>query len=184
MCEAIYMPESHIGINPYEEKNHISNFYYFRLGEKHVEDNATIKNGNLIIPKNGFVRVFSLEQFKLSRRVMAMLGNRSTLVEQGLQLIHSPTIDPGYPDSVLTGHPGYLILGIRNNTSKDVRLPLEERIGKILFYDISDTMINIEEFHLSQLWQKEQSAKKEGLIQGYTNGAQAVEESYKRREKG
>lgn len=168
MFETTYRKENLIDIEPYEEKNHIGNFYYFRFGVINQEENIQSRDGKVVIPENGFVRFQSLERFRLSWRVMAHLGNRSALIEQGLQLIHSPTIDPGYPETVALDHPGFL-------TPKKVSLPIGEKVGKILFYDVSDTMIKIEEFHKSQLWKAEQEAKKEGLKTGFVDGVEEAE---------
>ena len=147
MYDAVYSPREFLKINPYEAKNHIGNFYYFRLGAKDENGKAVPIDKRLTIPKNGFVSVWSLEEFSFGERVLGLFGNLSALVRKGLQLVHSPSIDPGFQ--------GSLALGIRNNISEPINLVIGENIGKILFFDVSDTIINAEEFIQNVLKQKE-----------------------------
>ena len=106
-----------------------------------------IGDKGLVIPKNGFARVWSLECFNLGERILGLFGNLSTLVQQGLQLVNSPSIDPGFT--------GSLVLGIRNNTDREAILQPGDKIGKLLLFDVSDTFINAEDFVQSVLKQKE-----------------------------
>jgi deoxycytidine triphosphate deaminase len=147
MYDAVYSPREYLKIIPYEEKNHISNFYYFRLGARDDKGKPIKIDKTLTIPKNGFTTVWSLEEFTFGERVLGLFGNLSALVGKGLQLVHSPSIDPGFK--------GSLALGIKNNTSDPVDLAVGDRIGKILFFDVSDTIINAEEFLQNVLKQKE-----------------------------
>ena len=164
MYDAIYKPRDFLKINNHEPTNHIGNFYYFRLGGRQENGQVIEGDESVIIPKNGFMKIWSLEEFVLSERVLGLFGNLSALVHQGLQLIHSPSVDPGFT--------GALALGIRNNTSKDMNLQVGERIGKILFFDVSDTFINAEEFLESVLKQKEldeRTKAAETLKEGYAD---------------
>jgi len=147
MYNVLYKPREYIKINPYEEENHISNFYYFRLGAINDNGNLVEIDKTLTIPKNGFITVWSLEEFIFGERILGLFGNLSALVGRGLQLVHSPSIDPGFT--------GCLSLGIKNNTSDPVDLAMGDRIGKILFFDVSDTIIDAEEFLQNVLKQKE-----------------------------
>lgn len=139
MFDAVYEQEGLIRITPYAVDYHISNFYYFRLGAlKQGGEVEEIADGKLTIEGNGFARIWSLERFELGQRILGMFGNSSSLVDKGLQLVHSPSVDPGFQ--------GNLALGLRNNTKNDVSLDVGERIGKILFFDCADTFIDVEDF--------------------------------------
>ena len=148
MYEAVYKPREFLQIEPYETANHVANFYYFRLGAKEEGGKAIpISDRGLTIPKHGFVRVWSLESFTLGERILGLFGNISSLIQRGLQLVNSPSIDPGFS--------GSLVLGIRNNTDREETLRPGDNIGKLLLFDVSDTFINAEEFLQSVLKQKE-----------------------------
>lgn len=152
MYDAHYQPRGLLRIEPYEPTNHISNFYYFRLGAKD-EDGKVVEIGkSLFIPKTGFVRVWSLEAFTFTERILGLFGSLSALVAMGLQLVHSPSIDPGFT--------GRLALGIRNNTAEPVELTVGANIGKLLFFDVSDSIISAEEF-VENVVKKMQLAERE-----------------------
>src|SRR6266478_786017 len=128
MYDVAYRSHGYLKIEPYEPKFHISNFYYFRLGAiKEGDKVVQIKEGQLRIPSLGFIKVWSMERFELNDRVLGLFGNLSGLVDKGLQLINSPSIDPGFQ--------GSLALGLKNNTNEPVTMAVGERIGKILFFD-------------------------------------------------
>jgi deoxycytidine triphosphate deaminase len=143
--QAVFKPGL-LAIEPYEDANHLSNFYYFRLGaEARGEDVVPIK-GDITIPKQGFVHVWSMERFTLSDRVLALFGDSTSFVKKGLNLVHGLSVDPGFN--------GSLLLGIRNNGLAPVVIRPGEIIGKIIFYDVSDSMLNVEEFLKSALTQE------------------------------
>ena len=132
MFDTFYKPQELLEIDPYAAHNYHSNFYYFRLGGKYEGAmKSKVKLSKLTIPKNTFVRIWSLEKFKMSNRVLGIFGHKSTLMERGIELINSPSIDPGFE--------GNLSLGIKNNTTSDVHLSAGEEIGKVLFFDVTDT---------------------------------------------
>ena len=63
---------------------------------------------------------------------MALIGNQSSFpVNRGVQLLNGPSIDPGFNAP--------LDLALLNLSDEDVYLDLGDPIGKILFFDISDT---------------------------------------------
>jgi len=164
MYDAAYKPRDFLNIEPYEEKNHISNFYYFRLGAEHRNGKLMTIEARLTIPKYGFVTVWSMERFKLSERILGIFGNLSELVLKGVQLVHSPSIDPGFI--------GSLALGIRNNNSHSVDISLGQNIGKILFFDVSDTIISAEDFLQNVLKAKEleeRSKAGEAMLKTYAD---------------
>lgn len=147
MYDAAYKPRNFLSIEPYEQKNHISNFYYFRLGAEWRDGKVIPLEKRLAIPKYGFATIWSMERFKLGERILGIFGNLSELVLKGLDLVHSPSIDPGFD--------GSLALSIRNNTSRSIDILLGQRIGKILFFDVSDTIISSEDFVQNILKEKE-----------------------------
>lgn len=149
MYDSVYEKRKFLTISPYESDNHITNFYYFRLGAAATNDGTTFihRKQGITVPRNGFVAIWSLESFHLTERVLGLFGNLSAFVHQGLQLIHSPSIDPGFN--------GALRLGIKNNTSKKITLPVGTRIGKILFFDVSDSHIEAQQFIKSEIKKKE-----------------------------
>lgn len=163
MYHAIYHPREFLDIEGYETDNHIGNFYYFRFGAAEENGKVVPVDGNLVIPKNGFAKIWSWEAFTLSERVLGLFGNLSALVHKGLQLVHSPSIDPGFG-------PGSLALGIKNNTSEPINLMVGENIGKILFFDVSDTFINVEEFL--------ENALKEKQLEEREKAAEVLQEGY------
>jgi deoxycytidine triphosphate deaminase len=138
MFDAVYRTKGYIEIVSYEPKNHHSSFYYFRLGAKDQDSKPDVKSTSVIIPKNGFLKIWSLESFKFSDRVLGLFGLASSLALHGLQLIHSPSIDPLFE--------GSLQMGIRNLTTSDIELRVGDTIGKVLLFDISDSIIEAERF--------------------------------------
>ena len=141
--QAVFHPGNLLGIEPYDQTNHLSSFYYFRLGAKAEGENVVPIKGELTIPKLSIVNVWSLEKFTLSDRVLGLFGNSTGFVKRGLQLVHGISVDPGFN--------GSLVLGIRNNTTSEMTLKVGDIIGKILFFDVSDSLLNVEEFLKSAL---------------------------------
>ncbi|HKO44826.1 MAG TPA: hypothetical protein VJU84_16225 [Pyrinomonadaceae bacterium] len=153
MFDAVYKRREFLTIEPYEVSNHVANFYYFRVGAQEESGKVIPIDTKLIIPKNGFVKVWSLEQFTLGERILGLFGNLSEFIDKGLQLVNSPSIDPGFN--------GSLVLGIKNNLDRPAVLKVGDRIGKILFFDVSDTFINAEEFLQNVLKQQELNNRRE-----------------------
>lgn len=129
-----------IKISPFMESNLIKTFYYFRAGEtlkilspeeKSIDLEKTKK---ALIPANGFGLIKTREHFIFDATILAIFGNLTDLIKKGLQIINSPSIDPGFE--------GHLTLGIKNNSSSAVEIEFEEKIGKILFFNISDTYVS------------------------------------------
>jgi len=147
MFDAFYHNQKHLEIEPYEPKHHINNFYYFRFGGVKEAAKVVRPNENVEVAPHGFMQIWSLERFELSDRIVALFGNLSAMVSKGLDLVHSPSIDPGFS--------GSLALGLRNNLDVPVILQAHEKIGKILFFDCADTFVNVEEFVENVLKNKE-----------------------------
>jgi deoxycytidine triphosphate deaminase len=114
--------------------------YYFRLGEhceiltgttEHQIIRLTEEKPYLTLGPQGYAVVKSHETFLLSDKLIGVLGQTTKLAENGLELVHSPFIDPLYY--------GPLVFGLSNRLAKTVRIRLGDRIGKVSFFDISDT---------------------------------------------
>ncbi len=147
MFDVAYANQRHLKIEPYEPKHHINNFYYFRFGGVKEGDKVVRANEAVEMAPHGFIQIWSLEKFELNERIVALFGNLSSMVSKGLDLIHSPSIDPGFS--------GSLALGLRNNLDVPVILQPHEKIGKILFFDCADTFVNVEKFVKNVLKNKE-----------------------------
>lgn len=125
-------------IKPFLEENLEHTFYYFRLGSKGklngVPFDLTRKKEEkfLELKPNDFAEIQTFEKFTLSGKILGILGQCSFITGQGLQLIHSPFIDPRYNDP--------LNFGIKNLGNDIVNLEFGvDKIGKVSFFDISDT---------------------------------------------
>jgi len=163
MYDVAYKAQGHLKIEPYESAYHINNFYYFRLGALKEEDKVIKIEADYKLPPNGFQRIWSMERFEFSDRVFALFGNLSAMVEKGVQLIHSPSIDPGFS--------GSLALGLKNNSDIPVKIKPGDRIGKIIFFDCADTFINVEQFVENVLKDKELEERQRAgdvILQAFT----------------
>jgi deoxycytidine triphosphate deaminase len=141
-----YMNEHLLCIGNFKEKMLHPTYYYFRLGKCIPKWNGKGKyeNGELgddgnevfVMPPKSYVPIRSLERFYCSDKVLAMFGQISELPMDGLRLNHSPTIDPNFGKGKLGG---VLEMGIENLLNQPNRLKYAMPIGKISFFDISDT---------------------------------------------
>ena len=136
-----YRKRKIIQIIDFDEEYLYPTCYYFRLGrvaEVPGHDGMQTVNvereGYILIPPHSVARVESLEHFTMSDNTLALLGNyTSFLREKQLQLLHGPTIDPGWKQR--------LGLAIYNMGNSDARVEYGERIGKAMFFDISDSAL-------------------------------------------
>ncbi len=136
-----YMKANLLSIDPLSEELLHPTWYYFRLGrattvfdpqsgdrtDRFLED----EGDTLAIPANGYARIWSQESFRFSERVLGMFGHLSDLVKKGLALVHSPSIDPHFN--------GYLEMGLQNLLPREQVVRFGDPIGKLLFFDISDS---------------------------------------------
>lgn len=126
----------YIIIHQYAEKNHKQTYYKFRYGAP--DDNGEVgKVSPINLSAGAYASVWSLEGFELSERVLAIFGHSSSLFKRGLELIHSPFIDPSFK--------GQLQLVVRNFSDKEVILNSKDALGKITFFDISDTILSLDD---------------------------------------
>ena len=136
-----YMDKHLLCIGGFDETMLHPTYYYFRLGKCVPKWNGKGKyeNGELgddgnevfVMPPKSYVPIRSLERFYCSDKVLAIFGQISDLALDGLRLNHSPTIDPNFA--------GFLEMGIENLLDWPVELAYGTTIGKISFFDISDT---------------------------------------------
>ncbi len=137
------MKEGVLGIQNFEPELLHQTYYYFRLGKyvslweaqtrdfsKHVELGKPGSEA-VVIPARGSALISSLELFRCSRKVLGMFGPPSALFRMGFRLDHSPSIDPGFD--------GALELSIQNIQEIPLELKYGDWIGKVMFFDISDT---------------------------------------------
>ncbi len=130
---------SKLSIQNFEPKmlQHVT--YCIRLGE-HLE--VLRSNGSwesesvdeLIsyeLSPHEYVKIWSLEEMSLSTDVCGIFGPISDLIEQGLELVYSPFIEPLFR--------GRLRLGLCNVLSCPIQIRMSQPVGKILFFDVSDS---------------------------------------------
>lgn len=117
-------------------ENHLQTFYRFRFGA--VDDGGKVGSPSpLTLKRNSYANIWSLEAFKFSERVVGIFGHPSSLFKRGLELVHSPFIEPTFE--------GHLQLIIKNFSNQELVVNHGEIIGKIVFFDISDTIISAED---------------------------------------
>ena len=123
-----------LSIENFISKNLQHTFYYFRLGR---ESNSNKRNKYLSLSPEEFTTITTCESFHLSKKILGIFGQSSEYAMEGLQVLHSPFIDPGFF--------GPLTLGVKNCNNIEIILEYNEsKIGKVCFFDISDTYpINI-----------------------------------------
>lgn len=131
---------NYLTIYNFLKKNLQHTSYYYRLGDTYEivngPDDKEIKKLTktkpiLTIEPDQYILVRSEEIFRLSDKLKAMVGSCGDSVQNGLIINHSPFIDPLYD--------GYLEVGIKNILNISVHLKMSDIIGKLSFFDISDT---------------------------------------------
>jgi len=153
MYETIYLPGNLLRVGNYHEENHVGTFYYFRLGATEDAGHLIPVDGGITLEPRESRHVWSLESFHLSAKVLGLFGGISSLIGEGLQLVNSPSIDPGFT--------GLLELAIINHRNEPVQLPASANIGKVLFFDVSDSVIDVDDFLASTLKQAELRKREE-----------------------
>jgi deoxycytidine triphosphate deaminase len=137
-----YLQDKLLGITPFDERLLHPTWYYFRLGAyvnlwdsqegtwNHVELEESGTTSAYVSPR-GYALVRPLEYFSCSKNVLGMFSQASDLALSGLRLNHSLSIDPGFE--------GVLEMGLENLLDKPAELRHGDIIGKVIFFDISDT---------------------------------------------
>jgi deoxycytidine triphosphate deaminase len=129
----------YLDIEDYDPRMLQHTSYYFRLGsviELVTQEERKLyrideESPFLTIEPGQYCIVKSLETFILSEKVLGIFGQVGDFVHSGLELVHSPYIDPLFH--------GALELGLGNRTLASVKVKFRQRIGKVTFFDISDT---------------------------------------------
>ena len=130
----------YLNIKNFSSKNLQHTSYYFRVGHiyqiVHNAENKELKeltreNNILTIEPGQYVLIRTAEIFTLSEKVKAFIGSNGDSVSNGLLINYSPFIDPLYD--------GWLEVGVKNLLDTKVYLKMGQKIGKLSFFDISDT---------------------------------------------
>jgi dUTPase len=141
----LYMSRRLIQISNMHDDSLVSTSYYFHLGG-HADVYGARGERTINIERNGLTldpgeraSVLSEETFLLSEQVMALLGNRSNNpVEKGVFLLNGPVIDPGYRAPIK--------VGLMNISTDAVHLDYRDEIGKVIFFEVSDTALEESRF--------------------------------------
>lgn len=136
MFHAVYLPRNYLQIDQYKEANFEGTYYIFRVGA--IGDKVKVEKKPCRIKEGTFLKIWSLESFKLSENILGLFGNSTDLLSRGLKLMNSPFIDPGFE--------GSLELVIKNFSSKPVDLNYGEVIGKVTFFDIADSHLEAADY--------------------------------------
>jgi len=130
----------YLTIKNFSSKNLQHTSYYFRVGHiyqiVHSAENKELKeltreNRILTIEPGQYVLIRTAEIFTLSEKVKAFVGSNGDAVSDGLLVNYSPFIDPLYD--------GWLEIGVKNLLDTKIHLKMGQKIGKLSFFDISDT---------------------------------------------
>lgn len=148
-----------LDIEPFEEANLQHTSYYYRLGRyywrRHARDDREVMvlegrdpyldvigdleqdaSSSLTLLPNEYVVVETMEHFKLDETIFAIFGGVSEAALRGVEVVNSPFIDPLFP-SRSRSEP--LKIGLRNLNPDSATIRLGTAIGKIAFFDVSDT---------------------------------------------
>jgi deoxycytidine triphosphate deaminase len=135
-----YVKNKELQIDPLLEEGLGETFYYFHIGGmlKAVSPQEKVVDLRydkiFSIPPHGFVRIYSLEHFRVSQRILGLFSASSEPIQRkGLSVLNSLAIDPGFT--------GFLEVGLVNQTEDSVVVQYKDRIGKILFFDVGDTYV-------------------------------------------
>ena len=138
MYAAVYSPREDLVIEPLDQALFGANFYYFRVGGVAVSDEVVPMTEPVTVPPGASIRVFTLERFVLSERVLGLIGPCSEFVLGGFSLAHSPTVDPGFA--------GALEVVIRNPSDAARAVYPGMKIGKAVFFDVSDSLLDLHRY--------------------------------------
>lgn len=128
---------AYLHIKNFSEKQLKQTAYYFRLGPMYKLRNTnnwielTIKKPVIEFKPGNYFIVQSFESFRLSEKVLGILGISTDVISLGLRLINAPFIDPCYDRA--------LQFGLHNPLNETICINFLDVIGKVCFFDISDT---------------------------------------------
>jgi dUTPase len=150
----LHATSAYLKIRNHSPEQHKQTFYKFRYGAPALGDGVGTP-GSIRLRRGESKPVWSLEAFELSERVLGLFGHSSELFLRGIELVHSPFIDPGFQ--------GQLRLTLRNVSDQEVALNTGDVIGKVVFFDISDTILSAEEL-LSEVQKNAQNQVRKAAI--------------------
>lgn len=142
MYDVLYAPRKYLIIDPIDDASFASTCYYFRLGAIREGEKLISLNEPVSLGKRERKCMFTVETFTLKERVLALIGPCTELMGKGLCLHNSPTIDPGFS--------GSLEMFLENMTDSSISLDPGMTIGKAVFFDVSDTIIDLAEYVFSE----------------------------------
>jgi deoxycytidine triphosphate deaminase len=134
-------------INQFDEAMLQHSCYYIRLGSKfhrsdpdlHDDVPGSLSPGSSLSLRPGeLVRVQSAEGFRLSGRVLGLLGEISGFQHAGIMVHHGQAIDPWFPDPTL---PGPLTFALKNLSESHAGLRWGTPIARVMFYDVSGSSL-------------------------------------------
>ena len=108
--------------------------YVFRFGGTTADfhgNREEVVDGVLTLPPGAVVQVHILEGVALPWNVIALIGPPTEVRREGLNIVHGPTIDPGYS--------GAIELVAINPTSREITLTVGDPLLKAVFFDITRT---------------------------------------------
>lgn len=105
--------------------------YIDRIGDLH-EDPAR----RLALGVHEYVVVETMEAFKFDDTIFSIFGNVSSAALQGIEVVNSLFVDPLFPSP---GRAEPLKIGLRNLNPDAAVINLGAVIGKMAFFDVSDT---------------------------------------------
>jgi deoxycytidine triphosphate deaminase len=126
-----------------EQLQHTS--YYIRLGSVFhrrsqgiVDEPAKLDDLRFMLHFSAgeYVSVTSVETFRLEATVMALLGNASTVADDGITVSTGLTIDPLFPADAVSAP---LQFGVKNENIDSAAIRFKDNIAKVCFFDVSDS---------------------------------------------
>jgi deoxycytidine triphosphate deaminase len=148
-----YMKHRGFSIHPFLESNLGQTCYYFRVGQyadilTDDQGSINIKERGLALPPGTMASIQSLETFHLPDHVLGLLGSQTAnALKHRIHMLHGPSIDPGYQAPI-----EFVVINIGQ---RPVDLTYGARIGKVMFFDVTET--NIDDIHLYENARRRQS---------------------------
>lgn len=122
--------------------------YYIRLGTHYsrITDSIVVDAPGVLDPNGGYlrfapgeyVRVWSLETFRLDATVLGILGGVSSTPRRALALVAGQFIDPLFPGGTST-QTAPLEFGLKNESQSASAIPVGDIVAKVCFFDVSDS---------------------------------------------
>jgi deoxycytidine triphosphate deaminase len=144
---AVEDPDGPLQIGNFQRAQLAPAAYYVRVGRRYArttdgvaaEVQGELADANVFLDfaPGEYVRVWSLETFRLDATVLGMFGGATDTVRQGLSLVAGLSVDPLYPGSGEVTAP--LEFGVKNQSHMRASIRRGDVIAKLLFFDVSDS---------------------------------------------